>query len=386
MLANTLSFLDRNLLSAVAPGLRAEFGMSNEDYGNIVGAFSLAYALSAPVAGWFLDKAGLNLGISIGLALWSAVGIVTGFTAGYWSLFACRVGLGVAEAANIPAGGKAVGLYLEPRERALGTAAGQLGITAGSVGATLLAGVMTPAYGWRASFIVAGALGFLWIPLWLWVSRVIPHRETPAPAVKPVPLRSDRRYWGLIFATIFGGMTVYSLWTNWTTLFLTHVHRLPEATVNLYHAWLPPVFSALGAFTGGLLSSRFGGRSESLTDARLKAILVSAVSLLVTCAVPFLPTAALATAGICWSFFWAAALSANLYALPVDYFGASRAASGVAALTFAYGIMQAVLSRYGGRAVDLYGYGPLCVVAGALPLAAWAILRATSRQQTPPTA
>jgi ACS family hexuronate transporter-like MFS transporter len=81
MLANTLSFLDRNLLSAVAPGLRAEFGMSNEDYGNIVGAFSLAYALSAPVAGWFLDKAGLNLGISIGLALWSAVGIVTGFTA-----------------------------------------------------------------------------------------------------------------------------------------------------------------------------------------------------------------------------------------------------------------------------------------------------------------
>lgn len=379
MLANTLSFLDRNLLSAVAPGLRGEFGMSNEDYGNIVGAFSLAYAFSAPVAGWFLDKAGLNLGISIGLALWSAVGIVTGFTTGYWSLFLCRIGLGVAESANIPAGGKAIGLYLEPRERAIGAATGQLGITAGSVGATLLAGAMTPLYGWRSSFIVAGALGFLWIPLWIWVSRAVPPRPQPVASSPPPPLRSDRRYWGLIFGTIFGGMTVYSLWTNWTTLFLTHVHHLPEATVNLYHAWLPPVFSAFGAFTGGALSARLGTGTTSLVDARLKAILVAAAALLVTCIVPLLPTAALATAGICWSFFWAAALSANLYALPVDYFGAARAASGVAALTFAYGIMQAILSRYGGRAVDLYGYGPLCAVAGALPLVAWAILRATSR-------
>jgi hypothetical protein len=82
---------------------------------------------------------------------------------------------------------------------------------------------------------------------------------------------------------------------------------------------------------------------------------------------------------VCWSFFWSVALSVNLYALPLDYFGASRAATGVAALTAGYGFMQTILSPWVGRMVDRYGFSPVCAALSVLPLVSWIVLRATRR-------
>jgi hypothetical protein len=71
----------------------------------------------------------------------------------------------------------------------------------------------------------------------------------------------------------------------------------------------------------------------------------------------------------------------NLYSLPLDYFGASRAASGVASLTAAYGLMQTALSPAIGGMVDRYGFSPVCGLLSVLPLAAYGVLRATGRPQ-----
>ena len=117
----------------------------------------------------------------------------------------------------------------------------------------------------------------------------------------------------------------------------------------------------------------------ALLDARFRTILLGAIAMLVTAAVPHLPTTALATAAICWSFFWSVALSVNLYSLPLDYFGASRAASGVASLTAAYGLMQTALSPAVGAMVDRYGFSPVCGLLSLTPLAAYGVLRATGR-------
>src|SRR5262245_61248977 len=65
-----LSFLDRQLLAAVAPMLRVEFGLSNADYGTVVSAFSIAYMLVTPFAGWFVDRVGLNVGATGAMAIW----------------------------------------------------------------------------------------------------------------------------------------------------------------------------------------------------------------------------------------------------------------------------------------------------------------------------
>ena len=118
LLASTLNYLDRQLLAAVAPSLRTEFHLSNQEYGQIVSAFSIVYAFIAPLAGLFIDRVGLNAGVSIAVLVWSLAGAATGFTHTVRQLVASRTMLGIAESAGIPCFGKANALYLEPSELA----------------------------------------------------------------------------------------------------------------------------------------------------------------------------------------------------------------------------------------------------------------------------
>jgi len=114
VVSSALNYLDRQLLPALAPGLRGELGLSNADYGLVLAAFSITYAISAPLAGLFIDRVGLNLGISLAVGLWSMAGIATGFARGLTGLFVCRAMLGMAQAGGIPAAGKAIAKYLRP--------------------------------------------------------------------------------------------------------------------------------------------------------------------------------------------------------------------------------------------------------------------------------
>ena len=113
--------------------------------------------------------------------------------------------------------------------------------------------------------------------------------------------------------------------------------------------------------------------------ARLRVCWISAAVLLGTAAVPFMPTNALAAAAISLSFFWTLTLSANVYPLPIDLFGPARAATGVAALTSAFGLMQTLISPLIGTLVDRVGFTPVCVGIAVLPLAGVWVLQKTIR-------
>jgi len=145
--------------------------LTNAQYGWITSAFNLTYAVSAPLAGMLIDSLGLNRVISFAVGLWSCAGIATGFTRGLGGLVGCRAVLGVAEAAGIPAAGKAIHKYLLPGERALGNAVNQAGVSLGQIVAPVLATWIAVRSGWRAAFIVTGVLGLAWIPLWNWAPR-----------------------------------------------------------------------------------------------------------------------------------------------------------------------------------------------------------------------
>ena len=379
-LASSLSFIDRQILSALAPAIQNEFGLTLAQYGLVVSVFSILYALTAPFAGMFIDRVGLNTGIITSLALWSAVGVATGMTTGFLGLLTCRAALGFAESGNLPASGKAGALYLAPGERALGSAFGQIGISIGMVAAPLLASGLYASYGWRAAFVAAGLIGFLWIPLWLITARAVPraYQEAQGQGINILALARDTRLWGLIVANILS-MTVYSLWMNWTTVFLVKARGLTQQEANLQFAWIPPFFAALGGLAGGSLSYRFVRAGRSLVQARLRAAGLAAVALLATGFAPLAPTNMLSTAVICWSFFWTVAFSVNTYSLPIDYFGVDRAATSISALTMAYGLMQTVLSPLVGSMVDLYGFLPVCATVSVMPMLAWLVLKTTSR-------
>ena len=290
VLSSAINYLDRQALATLAPLVRAEFQLSNAQYGLILSAFSLTYAAGAPFAGALIDRAGLNRAISLAVALWSAAGIATGFSSGLNGLVGCRALLGAAEAAGIPAAGKAIHLYLRPAERALGNAMNQAGISLGLMLAPPLATWLAVRHGWREAFVVTGVLGLLWIPLWHWASQRAP--AAPLPKLEGgagAALLRDRRLWGFVAANALA-MIGYSLWTNWTTLYLVEVHRLTLVEAAWY-AWIPPLFATLGGAAGGWMSMRLTERGVPALDARLRACVAAAVVALGGAPIPLAPSA-----------------------------------------------------------------------------------------------
>jgi len=387
MLCSAINYLDRQTLATLAPTLRTEFHLSNAQYGLILTVFSIAYAACAPFAGMLIDRIGLNRAIGLAVGVWSCAGILTGFTRGLGGLLACRGVLGMSEAAGIPGAGKAIHRYLPPAERALGNALNQAGVSLGLVLAPPVATWIAGNYGWRRAFVVTGVLGLLWIPLWNWTARVTerrggagePYPAGPAAGDLQTPgltemLRS-RYLWGLVMANALN-MSVYSLWTNWTMLYLVERRHLPLAAAAGY-AWIPPLAAGLGGFGGGWLSLRWMRAGRAAAAARTHVCLAGAVLALPAALIPRLPTAGWAAAGISLSILAVSAISVNVYTIPLDIFGGARAAFAISMLVASYGAAQALISPAIGAVVDTRGYGPVCWAAAVLPLAAWGVLRWT---------
>jgi len=379
VLCSTVNFLDRQLLAATAPSIKAEFALSNAQYGQLISAFAFAYAIMAPVFGWLIDRAGLNLGMMVAVGLWSLAGMATGLTRSFGGLLASRAGLGLGESAGMPSLAKANGMYLKPQEFAMSLAVNHITISVGATAAPLLVAAMAPMYGWRSVFIVCGALGLLWIPLWLFTSKRVPASvEVTSPRLPVASLLKDRRLWGLRIATALS-MTVYRVWTSWTTIYLVEEQRLTELAANQNYAWIPPVFATLGGFFGGWLALRWISRGVEVQTARMRGCWMAAAMLVITAALPLMPTPAAAVAVISASFFACMVLQTNLHVMPIDLFGPARAGFSVSVLAFSYGLVQVFLAPMIGAAIDRVGFGALCVVLALLPAAGMCILTASLR-------
>ena len=93
-LASTWNYLDRNILAAAVPRVRAEFHLSNTEYGWVLSAFSLAYALASPATGWLLDRLGVEIAMAWAVVLWSAMSVLGGLSRGFGQLLGARTLLG----------------------------------------------------------------------------------------------------------------------------------------------------------------------------------------------------------------------------------------------------------------------------------------------------
>jgi len=376
VLSTAINYLDRATLSALGPVLTDEFQLSNTQFGLIGSAFSLTYAVSAPFAGMLIDRFGLNRAISYAVGLWSCAGMATGLTSGLAGLVGCRAVLGMAEAAGIPAAGKAIHTYLRPGERALGNAVNQAGVSLGSVVAPLLATWIALHSGWRNAFLVTGALGLLWIPLWLRVARSAPVAEEPARDSGVVrAMLHDRRLW--IFAAANAiSMVGYFFWGLWTSKYMVTVYGLTLGQAAWY-VWIPPVFASCGGFLGGWLSLRLVNRGVPAPAARFRVCLAAGVLSLATAALPWAESPAWASAGISLSIFAVAAFSVNMYTLPLDTFGAAPAGFAISILVSSYGAISTVLGPALGAVIDSHGYAPVTTLLAFTPLLACALLWGT---------
>src|SRR5688572_6100325 len=149
--ATALSFLDRQVLSVLAPQLTREFGMSNAVYSRVVFAFVLSYTVMFALGGRLMDAVGTRMGLALSVAVWSVASAAHALANGAVMLGAARFFLGVGEGACFPAATKGAVEWMKPERRALAVGLANGGSAFGAVIAPPLTVWWTSIFGWRGA-------------------------------------------------------------------------------------------------------------------------------------------------------------------------------------------------------------------------------------------
>lgn len=184
--ASTINYIDRQVLGILAPQLQEQFGWSESDYGFIITAFQMAYAIGLISMGTLLDKIGTRLGFIISITLWSLAGMAHVAARSVFSFALARFSLGIGQSANFPAAVKTVAEWFPKKERALATGVFNSGPNIGAILTPLLIPLIALNWGWEMAFISTGAIGFIWLIFWMVIYR--------KPEINPRLGEEERKY------------------------------------------------------------------------------------------------------------------------------------------------------------------------------------------------
>lgn len=286
-LTYTLNFLDRQIIGILAVPLKAEFGLSDSQFGLLGGlAFAILYStLAVPIA-WVADRFSRVWIITIALMLWSGFTALCGLAGSFAQLFLCRMGVGIGEAGGVAPAYSLITDYFPKNQRARALAVFSLGFPLGAAAGTLVGGLVAANFGWRAAFIVVGLLGVIVAPLVRLTVRD-PQRgrldvaagssaTQPAPPFSAVIRYLFRKpsFWLLAFGATCCSVCAYGIGA-WLPSFFIRSFGLSLAETALYYAAITFVGGILGIWFGGYLADRFGRASKGAYT------LVPAVALLI---------------------------------------------------------------------------------------------------------
>src|SRR4029079_4249128 len=165
-----INYIDRLTISVLAPVITKDLNLTNTEFGSIATSFLLAYTISQSLSGKLYDRVGIKKGFTVSIIIWSLAAMAHGFAGSLRSLGAFRFILGLGEAGNWPGAAKTVAEWFPARQRALGMGIFNSGAAIGSVVAPpVIVGLTTYLVHCQPTFFVTGALGFIWLILWLLV-------------------------------------------------------------------------------------------------------------------------------------------------------------------------------------------------------------------------
>jgi ACS family hexuronate transporter-like MFS transporter len=171
--ATTINYIDRQILSLLKPILDNQLHWTNAEFGMVNSAFQGAYGVSLLIFGWLIDKYGTKIGYAISIAAWSLAAMGHALVGSVGGFLWARVALGLGEGGNFPAAIKATAIWFPKKERALATSLFNSGANVGAILAPAIVPWLAFKFGWQSAFLAAGAIGFLWLFLWM------PWFETP---------------------------------------------------------------------------------------------------------------------------------------------------------------------------------------------------------------
>ena len=389
--------MDRQVIGLLKPTLQVQFGWTENGYSNIVVAFQFAYGAGILFIGKFIDWVGTRRGLSLAVLVWSLAAMAHAAASSVMQFAVARFCLGIGEAGSFPASVKAVAEWFPKRERALATGIFNSGTNIGAIVTPLVVPWLTYRFGWRMAFIGTGALGLLWMIVWL----ALYHRPEETSGISPGELayiRSDmgddeqqvpwrtlftvRQTWAVALGKFFTD-PIWYVYLFWIPDFLKRSLKLDLSGMAL-PLLLIYTGASVGSIVGGWFSSFLLKRGWALNASRKIALLV--------CALAVTPIMLAARGSNAWLAVLLVTLaagahqgwSANIYTLASDMFPKSAVGSVVGFATMLGTISGMLLAKIVGYTLQRTGsYIPVFMIAGFAYLIALAFVQVMAPRLEP---
>lgn len=384
--ATVINYIDRNALAVMWPEISRQVGATKDDYALLVTVFMLFYAAGQFVFGRLFDIIGTRLGFALSIAVWSVSIALHAATHSILSFSLVRALLGISEAGAWPGAVKANAEWFPARERALAQGIFNAGASLGAIISAPAIALLFLWLGWRGTFVLVGAIGFVWLLPWLFVYRAGPDRHpwvsaaeralildapadastSAAPAYRPTlrQLMSHRQSWGIVVARFFID-PIWWLFVSWLPIYLAETFGFDIKQIGIF-AWVPFVGAMLGSLSGGWLSGRLIQAGWSVDRARKWAITAGGVVM-----APALLGAVLATDPV-WAVLTIAAVLfgfqvaiGNIQTLPGDLFDGKSVGSlaGIGGLAAVAGTL---ITTWLVPVMTKTSYAPIFILVAAL--------------------
>ena len=354
-------------------------------------AFRIAYSLGQTFFGRLLDRIGTRRGLTLTVAFYSIISILTSFAQGFRSFAMFRFLLGTGESANWPAATKAVSEWFPKKERGLATAFFDSGSSVGAAVAPFIILSIYFRWGWRPAFMIPGLLGFIWLIGWRWLyqppekhSRIsqaelqyivadtkeddLQQENTVRPRWRD--LLKFPQTWGVIAAKLFTD-PVWFFITDWFPIYL--VAKGIELRNSLIAIWIPFIAADIGNFFGGAVSGYLIKRGWSLGAARKALVIFGGIGVMTL--IPTIFTSSLYMIAFLFAFatFSFAAFSTMANVLPADLFRSESVASVSGLSGTGAGLGTIIAFKLIGYFSDArqqtagHSFDPILIAAGLVP-------------------
>jgi MFS transporter, Spinster family, sphingosine-1-phosphate transporter len=257
-----LNYLDRQVIFSVLPLIKADVHASDVQLGLLATAFLWVYGALSPFGGYLADRLGRKPVILAGLLIWSAVTFLTGHATTYGQLVAARALMGISEAFYLPGALALIADYHSERTRSLATGLHQSGLYTGLILGGAGGGWMGQHYGWRAAFIVLGAIGILYggvLALALRPPRVEASGTRERRRIDWRRMMASRAFLVLVIANALASISYWCVYT-WLPLHLFERFHMSLAQAGFTATFYIQAASFIGIVAGGILADAWRRR------------------------------------------------------------------------------------------------------------------------------
>lgn len=393
-----LGYLTRNAVAVAAPTLQEQLHITTQQYSYIIAAYSAAYTVMQPVAGYVLDIVGTKIGYAMFAIMWALFCMGTALASSWGGLAVARGAVGMAEAAMIPAGLKATSEWFPAKERSIAVGYFNVGSSIGGMIAPPLVVWAIVAHSWQMAFIITGVLSLIWAIAWLILykhpkdqkklsneereyilgGQEAQHSTTNDKKMSAWQIIRNRQFWGIAIPR-FLAEPAWGTFNAWIPLFMFKAYGFNLKEIAMF-VWMPMLFADLGCVLGGYLPPLFQKYFKvNLIVSRKLVVTMGGLLMIAPGTIGLFTSPYVAIALLCVGGFAHQSLSGALITLSSDVFGRNEVATANGLTGMAAWTASTLFALVVGALADTIGFSPLFAALAVFDVLAvvviWTVLK-----------